>query len=134
MNFFADQSSHIIISAPKEALNAKNSIHFDRIAMTVIDEADVVTTTQSVKCELMKPLKNSRKLLTSNTINKAVDFLSDYHTEIQSVPLRILNGYTQCEEGAKIQNVLKIYRTLSKLTSSVQCIIYCRVRIKIFTS
>lgn len=125
--YFLDQTSHILLAAPREALNAKQFIQFPQITLTVIDEADVVTTTRAVKNELMSPLRHSKKLLTSNIVNKATEFLTNFKVVRYDVPMNILHSYIPCYDVAKSAAVVNLCRTLQIISPIAQCIVFCRV-------
>lgn len=124
---FLDQTSHILFAAPREALNAKHLIQFSQITLTVIDEADVVTTTRAVKDQLMRPLRHSKKLLTSNTTNKATEFMNDFKIVKHNIPIRIVHSYIRCQEVSKAVAVVNVCKTLRDVIPNAQCIVFCRV-------
>lgn len=120
---------HILVGSPKEMVSLKIMRHFniEQISLCVIDDGDVVCTTNLIKEHIIKNLENCRLVLISSNVPAG----------ILTPPYAMLNGrnclldmdvqqcYMKCTVGTKFLVVESLHAMLLK--ENAQAIIFCSV-------
>lgn len=122
---------HILVGSPKEIVSftIMRIFNIEKISMCVIDDADVVYTTNLMKDQVIKRLKTScRKLM--------ITFSSGYHQLVRApyalfddkdfdIQVNIDHYYSKCEVHTKFHIVEAVYAVL--IEHHAQSIIFCSV-------
>lgn len=122
---------HILVGTPKDLVSRKinRTFSIEKITMIVMDDADIVNTTQLVKQNVTKLVPNARKILLSAvSLDSAMHYIANCNTMVSHRDSMNVSQFSiKCPTIAeKFDAIVNIFQIL-RMTNDAQAIVFVNV-------